>query len=275
MGRNANRTAGGRFALDGVEYTLAQNNGSNHLHGGLIGFDKVVWQAAEFMHDDGVGVVLNYTSHAGEEGYPGNLAAQVTYTLNNENELRIDYAATTDAPTVVNLTNHSYFNLAGAGTILDHVVTLIADRYTPVDETLIPTGELAPVEGTPMDFRQPTRIGDRIDQPHVQLQRGGGYDHNWVLNGTSGILRRAATVTEPSSGRRMEVSTTQPGVQFYCGNMMPEKIVGKDGKIYPRRGGLCLETQNFPNAVNQSGFPSPVLRPGERYAQTTVFRFGS
>ena len=274
VGRNANRTAGARFALDDVEYALAQNNGPNHLHGGLIGFDKVVWQAAEFADDVGVGVVLTYTSRDGEEGYPGNLAAQVTYTLNNQNELRVDYAATTDAPTVVNLTNHSYFNLAGSGTILDHVVTLNANRYTPVDATLIPTGELAPVEGTPMDFRQPTRIGERIDQPHEQLQRGGGYDHNWVLNGLAGEMRHAATVSEPTSGRRMDVSTTQPGIQFYCGNMMPEQITGKGGNVYPRRGGLCLETQNFPDAVNQPTFPSPVLRPGERYAQSTLFRFG-
>ena len=275
VGRFANRIAHARFTLEGVEYTLAPNNGPNALHGGNHGFDKALWQATSFENEDAVGVSLRYLSEDGEEGYPGNLSVQVIYTLTNQNELRIDYLATTDQTTIVNLTNHSYFNLKGKETILDHVVYLNADHYTPTDETLIPTGEIRSVENTPMDFRQPTAIGARIDWADEPLQLAGGYDHNWVLNkAEEGDLSHCATVTEPTSGRRMEVYTTQPGVQFYTGNMMPEEIAGKGGTLYPRRGGLCLETQVFPDAPNHPHFPSAALEPGEKYEQTTIFRFG-
>lgn len=275
VGRFANRIAHARFTLDGVEYSLAQNNGANALHGGNQGFDKVIWDAESFESDHSLGVTLRYLSEDGEEGYPGNLATQVTYSVNNQNELRIDYLATTDQATIVNLTNHSYFNLKGEGSILDHVVTLNADYFTPTDETLIPTGEIRSVENTPMDFRCATRIGDRIDWDDEPLRLAGGYDHNWVLNkAEEGELSHCATVTEPTSGRCLEVHTTQPGIQFYTGNMMPEETVGKGGRIYPRRSGLCLETQTFPDAPNHPHFPSAVLQPGEKYEQTTIFRFG-
>lgn len=270
-GRFANRIAGGKFQLQGKEYQLAQNNGQHHLHGGLVGFDKVVWSAEPFSHPDSVGVVLSYLSPDGEEGYPGNLSVTVTYTLTNDNALRIDYTATTDQPTILNLTNHTYFNLKGEGTILDHELMLNADRFTPVDSTAIPLGELRPVEGTPLDFRQFTRIGARIGQDDEQLRNGQGYDHNWVINGTPGELRLAAAVREASSGRTLEVHTTQPGVQFYSGNLMPESLPGKQGKVYPRRGGLCLETQHFPDSPNQPTFPSVVLEPGQEFNETTVF----
>lgn len=274
-GRYANRIARGRFKLNGVEYTLAQNNGPNHLHGGLKGFDKVVWQAEEFSGDGEVGVKLAYESPDGEEGYPGTLQAQVTYTLTNQGGLRIDYHATTDQDTVLNLTNHSYFNLSGAETILEHEVMLNAAHFTPVDATLIPTGELQAVEGTPMDFTQPVAIGARIEEADQQLQYARGYDHNWVLNNSDGSLALAATVYDPTTGRLLEVYTTQPGVQFYTGNFLDGSVVGKKDRAYPQRAGFCLETQHFPDSPNQSNFPSTVLRPGEEYNQTTVFRFST
>ncbi len=275
VGRFGNRIAWARFQLHGKEYRLAQNDGEHHLHGGVKGFDKVVWQAQPFQNEAGVGVRLDYLSPDGEEGYPGNLSVTVTYTLTPQDELRIDYRATTDQATILNLTNHAYFNLAGHGTILDHVLQIFADHFTPIDATLIPTGEIRSVAGTPLDFRQPTRIGERIDQDDQQLRYGGGYDHNWVINGPAGTLRPAAVLTEPTSGRRLEVHTTQPGMQFYSGNMMPDSLPGRGGQIYTKRSGLCLETQHFPDSPNHPNFPSTVLEPGQVYQETTVFKVGT
>jgi aldose 1-epimerase len=275
VGRYANRIAKGRFTLDGRTYTLATNNGENALHGGKKGFDKVVWQARPSTTPAGPAVTLSYTSPDGEEGYPGTLKAEVTYTLTDDNELRIDYAATTDKPTVVNLSNHSYFNLGGPDErdILSHLLTIDADRYTPVDPTLIPTGQLAPVEGTPFDFRKPTPIGSRIEADDDQLRRGRGYDHNFALNGEAGKLRPVVRLAHGPSGRVMEILTTEPGVQFYSGNFLDGSITGKGGKVYVRRAGLCLETQHYPDSPNHQAFPSTVLRPGERYRSTTIYRF--
>lgn len=277
IGRYANRIAGGLFVLDGVTYRLATNDGPHHLHGGMHGFDEVVWQAEPVTERERAGVRLAYTSPAGEEGYPGALAAVVTYWLTTTDELCIEYAATTDAPTPVNLTHHSYFNLAGhaAGDILDHHVQLHADCFTPVDGSLIPTGGLRPVAGTPFDFRRPTAIGARIDDNDEQLRCGRGYDHNWVLNRAGPGLVSAARVHEPGSGRTLEVLTTEPGVQFYTGNVLDGSVVGKGGVRHGRRAGLCLETQHFPDSPNQPAFPATILRPGERYAQTTVYRFAA
>jgi aldose 1-epimerase len=274
VGRYANRIAKGRFALDGKTYTLAANNGPNSLHGGPTGFQKRVWTPKVVSGPDGDALELTYVSKDGEEGYPGALTAKVVYSLRKDGGLAIDYAATTDAPTVVNLTNHAYFNLAGEGegTVLGHEMQIEADSYTPVDATLIPTGEVRPVEGTPFDFRKPVAIGARIDAADEQLKAGGGYDHNFVLRGAKGELRLAARVLEPKSGRVLEVLTTEPGVQFYSGNFLDGAIVGKSGKPYVRRGALCLEAQHFPDSPNQPGFPPVVLRPGQTYRQTTVYR---
>ena len=273
VGRFANRIGNARFSLDGAEIRLARNNGVNHLHGGAHGFDKKVWQSEPFEKGDTCGLRLAYTSWDGEENYPGTLSVQVLYTLIG-NALTIDYIATTDKATVLNLTNHAYFNLAGRGNILDHHMQLHADFFTPIDNTLITTGEIRPVDGSPLDLRQPRAIGAAIDADDAQIAFGGGYDHNFVVRGTPGALRPAARVSEPTTGRVLEVETTQPGVQFYSGNMLPDALLGKGGQVYTKRTGFCLETQHYPDSPNKPQFPSPVLRPGERYTQTTVFRFG-
>lgn len=277
VGRYGNRIARGQFTLDGRTFSLATNNGLNHLHGGLKGFDKVVWTAKEVKGVDQVGLELSYLSPDGEEGYPGNLSVMVTYTLTNDNALRIDYQATTDQPTVVNLTNHSYFNLkdGGVSPILDHELMLDADHITPVDDTLIPTGELLAVDGTPFDFRTPTRVGARIEADHQQIKFGLGYDHNFVLNGQAGELRLVARLMEPTTGRIMELSTEEPGVQFYSGNFLDGTITGKNGTVYQHRHGLCLETQHYPDSPNKPGFPATVLRPGQTYTTTTIYKFST
>ena len=269
VGRYANRIARGRFHLNGVEYQLASNNGPNHLHGGQRGFDKVVWHAT--ANDDAL--QLTYLSRDGEEGYPGNVNVMVNYCLTDANELRIEYFASTDQDTIINLTNHSYFNLATTGTVLDHEVTIHADAFTPIDETLIPTGELRTVAGTPMDFNSPTTIGARIKVDDQQLRNAGGYDHNFVLHTSDEKLRTVAEVYEPETGRVLTVSTTQPGLQFYSGNFLNGSIVGKNGRAYIKHSGFCLETQHFPDSPNHPNFPSTVLRPGEQYHHVTVFKF--
>jgi aldose 1-epimerase len=274
VGRYGNRIAKGQFTLDGRTYQLATNNGPNHLHGGVKGFDKAVWSARAVEGARGVGVELTCTSPDGEEGYPGTLAATVTYTLTDRNELHIAYTATTDKATPVNLTQHTYFNLAGGGDILGHELMLNADRFTPVDATLIPTGELAAVQGTPFDFRKPTAIGARIAQDHPQLKKGNGYDHNWVVNRTAAGLQPAARVFEPKTGRTLDVATTQPGIQFYSGNFLDGTIKGKEGTVYKFRSGFCLETQHFPDYPNHPDFPTTILKPGQIYASETVFTFG-
>jgi len=275
VGRYANRIANGRFTLDGQTYALATNNGPNALHGGVKGFDKKVWNAELFEREGAVGVIYTLTSPDGDEQYPGTLKATVTYALNNGNELSVEYDATTDRATPINLTQHSYFNLAGEGRgdILGHRLTIEADRFTPVDATLIPTGDLAPVDGTPFDFRRATAIGARIEFDHEQLKNGKGYDHNWVLNRDGDGLAHAARLEEPASGRTLDVSTTEPGIQFYTGNFLDGSIKGKSGHVYARRSGLCLETQHFPDSPNHPGFPSTILRPGERFRSKTVFAF--
>jgi len=272
VGRYANRIARGVFELNGRQYTLATNNGPNHLHGGVRGFDKVVWRAEP--HDDAQSpsVTFTYRSPDGEEGYPGTLTVAVTYTLTAQNEIRLDYQATTDKATPINVTNHSYFNLAGegTGTILEHELMIAADQFTPVDDTLIPTGAIAPVAGTPMDFTTPHRIGERIAE--VPGAPPGGYDHNYVLRPHSG-LALAARLSDVRSGRVMEVLTTEPGIQFYSGNFLDGKIHGRSGAAYVQHAALCLETQHFPDSVNHPNFPSVVLPPGQTFTSRTVYRF--
>ncbi len=278
VGRYGNRIGKGKFTLDGVEYQLAVNNGPNHLHGGLKGFDKVVWDAVPVTQDDAVGVKFSYRSKDGEENYPGNLDATVTYLLTNDDEFKIIYSATTDKATPINLTHHSYFNLAGQGQrdILDHKLIINADLYTPVDEGLIPTGQLKHVKNTPFDFREPYAIGDRIANDNRQLKYGGGYDHNFCLrNGGGGGLTLAVSVYEPTTGRVMEVYTTEPGVQFYSGNFLDSSNVGKGGKVYKHRYGFCLETQHFPDSPNKRHFPTAILKPGQIYSHITAYKFYS
>ena len=269
VGRYGNRIAGGKFELDGVTYNLALNNGPNHLHGGIKGFDKVVWEADDFLEADRTGIVLTYESRDMEEGYPGNLAVKVTYTLTGNNELLIDYEAQTDKATIVNLTHHSYFNLKGHGNgdILDQQMEIFADQFVPVDKDLIPTGELLPVQNTAMDFTAPHRIGERIGRVD------GGYDHCWVLRDYDGKQRLAARVTEPESGRIMEVLTDQPGLQFYSGNFLDGSNIGKGGVAYQKHYGFCLESEHFPDSPNKPQFPSVVLKPGEKYQTQTIYQF--
>jgi aldose 1-epimerase len=282
VGRYGNRIANGKFTLDGTEYELATNNDPGSipcaLHGGIEGFDKKLWEAkpiVEVLKAGAQGLKLTYTSPDGEEGYPGTLNVTVTYWLSDENELRIEYVATTDKATPVNLTNHSYFNLKGEGegTINDHELMLAASKFLPVTIGLIPTGELRPVEGTPFDFTSPQVIGARLDVDHEQLKFGGGYDHCWVLDSQDGSLALAARVYEPSSGRVLEVWTTEPGIQFYGGNFLDGTLTGKSGRRYPYRGGFCLETQHYPDSPNQSDFPSTILSPGDTYRTETVYKF--
>jgi aldose 1-epimerase len=277
IGRYGNRIAKGRFTIGGVEYQLAQNDGSNALHGGRKGFDKVVWQAGRVDISDGPALKLTYTSRDGEEDYPGTLRCTVTYTLTNKNELKIEYAAETDKPTFINLTQHSYFNLkdGGPSDILGHELMIKAGKFTPVDKGLIPTGELRAVAGTPLDFTKSSPIGARVEINDEQLQFGKGYDHNWVLDRQGKALELLASLYEATSGRFMEVLTTEPGLQFYCGNFLDATNKGKGGIVYQHRTGLCLETQHFPDSPNHPDFPTTELKAGEKYGQTTVYRFSA
>lgn len=277
IGRYGNRIAKGRFTLNGVEYKLAVNNGENTLHGGIKGFDKVVWTGSESKTKAGPAVVLTYRSKDGEEGYPGNLDVRVTYTLTNNNELRIDYSATTDQDTVINLTHHSYFNLAGEGNgdILNHRAIIHGNRFLPTDAGSIPTGELRSVKGTPFDFLTSHAIGERINQDEEQLKLGNGYDHTWIINGRAGTMRLAAQAFESTSGRQMQVWTTEPGVQFYTGNFLDGTLTGKAGKLYPRRSGFCFEPQHYPDSPNQPSFPTTTLKKGATYKSTTIYRFAT
>jgi len=276
-GRYANRIADARFTLDGTEYTLAANNGPNSLHGGVEGLDKKLWEAREVESEDGVALSLHYLSPDMEEGYPGNLDITVVYTVTDDNELRIDYTATTDKPTVLNLTSHSYFNLRGEGmgSIYDHLLHLNASHYTPVDDTLIPTGEIVPVAGTPFDFTRATAIGARIRDDHPQLLLGRGYDHNYVIDNEDGGMALVAEVYEPGSGRMMSIHSDQPGVQLYTGNFLDGTLTGPSGHMYRQGDGFCLETQHYPDSPNQPDFPSTVLRPGETFQSSTVHRFST
>jgi aldose 1-epimerase len=272
VGRFCNRIAGAQFTLNGTTYSLARNDGPNHLHGGPHGFHRAIWRASERPSDEGPSLALHYLSRDGEEGYPGNLSVDVVYTLTDQNALRIDYSATTDRDTVINLTHHAYFNLTG-GDILSHELVLDGTRFLPIDETLIPIGELRSVQDTPMDFTTSTPIGERIASDDEQVRRGQGYDHTWVLDKPADALGHAARVYAPGSGRVLDVFTTEPGVQFYSGNMLDGSHTGKGGTIYTRNSGLCLETQHFPDSPNQPQFPSTVLHPGETYRQSTIFQF--
>lgn len=275
VGRYGNRIGKGKFSLDGNVYQLSLNDGNNHLHGGPKGFYKVVWDAKPKMTDNGPSVILNYFSKDGEEGYPGNLKIQVIYTLTNNNELKIDYSATTDKPTIINPTHHSYFNISGdpAKSILDEELMINADNFTPVDSESITTGEILPVEGTPMDFRKPEKIGSRIDGDYQQLKFGKGYDHNWVINNADGSLKEVASLYDSLSGRLMEIYSTEPGIQFYSGNFIDGSLTGKGGVKYNFRNALCLETQHYPDSPNKDNFPSVRLNPGETYTQHTIYRF--
>jgi len=280
IGRYGNRIGHAQFSLDHKRYMLAKNNGANSLHGGIKGFNKAIWTAKEVPAKDGQALELTYLSKDGEEGFPGNLHVRVVYTLTDSNELKIDYSATTDKKTVVNLTNHAYFNLLGVGQgmgdILGHVLTVEADKFTPVDSGLIPTGELRDVSGTPFDFRKPTAIGARIDANEEQIKLGGGYDHNFALRRKMGDpISLAARAVEPASGRIMEVWTTEPGVQFYTSNFLDGSVHGKGGAAYAKHAAFCLETQHFPDSPNQSKFPSTVLNPGGRYHTTTIYKFST
>lgn len=275
IGRYGNRIAKGKFLLNGIEFSLAANNGVNHLHGGPKGYDKVVWKPRPFINRTGANLELTYFSRDGEEGYPGNLSIKVIYSLTEENELKVVYFARSDADTIINLTQHSYFNLAGGGDILDHQLMLNADKFTPTDEGSIPTGELRSVKGTPFDFTVPAEIGRRIEQDDEQLKFGKGYDHNWVLNKKGRELSLAATVYEVKSGRFMEVFTTEPGLQFYSGNFLDGSHPGKNGSSHQYRSGFCLEAQHFPDSPNQPSFPTTVLRKGQVYSQSTIYKFSS
>ena len=279
IGRYGNRIGGAKFTLEGRQYTLATNdNGKNHLHGGVKGFDKVVWDAKEIQNKDGVGLELKYLSRDLEEGYPGNLNVRVVYMLTNKNELTVEYWATTDKPTVVNLTQHNYYNLGGhnSGTILDHQLMLNADRWTPTDDGLIPTGEIVSVAGTPMDFTKPTAIGARVNMDYQPLKFGKGYDHNWILKEKkAGSMSLAAKVVEPKSGRVMEIWTQEPAIQFYCGNFLDGTNIGKGGVKYQHRMGFCLETQHYPDSPNHPNFPSTELKPGQEYHTKTVHKFST
>jgi aldose 1-epimerase len=275
VGRFANRIANAKFTLDEKTYTLAANNGANALHGGLKGFDKVVWDSRSVIRAEGATLELTYFSKDGEEGYPGNMNVKAVYTVTKDNALRLDYTATTDKDTIINLSQHSYFNLAGGGDVLNHEVVINADKFTPVDSTQIPTGELRPVEGTPFDFRQPHKIGERIHDPDPQLQVSKGYDHNWVINKGTNDLMLVARVTEATSGRALEVLSTEPGLQLYTGNNLNGTITGKDGRVYQAYGAFCMEPQHFPDSPNQPKFPSTVLKPGKAFHSTIIYKFST
>lgn len=276
IGRYGNRIGAGKFTLNGTTYTLATNNGPNHLHGGLKGFDKVVWTAKPMCSKEGPALKMTYLSPDMEEGYPGNLDVTAVYTLTDNNELKVTFEATTDKPTICNLTHHSYFNLSGGGTILDHICYINADKTTPVDSGLITTGEIVPVEGTPFDFRKPTAIGDRINNPDTVLQYGPGYDHNWVVNQKKpGEMTLQARVTSPKTGISMEVLSDEPCLQFYAGNFLDGTITGKGGQVYQHRTGFCMEPQHAPDSPNKPNWPSVVLNPGETFHNTIIYRFSA
>jgi aldose 1-epimerase len=273
VGRYGNRIANAKFTLNGTEYKLAANKGPNSLHGGLKGFDKVIWQGKSLATPEGAALELSYLSKDGEEGFPGNLTVTAVYTLTDDNGLKLEYTATTDKETVINLTQHSYFNLEGKGDVLNHEVMINADKFTPADKNLIPTGELKPVDGTPFDFRKPTALGARINQDDEQLKMAGGYDQNWVINKPVGKLGLMTRVYEPATGRVLEVLSTEPGMQFYTGNFLNGKIVGKGGWVYKPRSAFCMEPQHYPDSPNHPEFPSVVLKPGQEYHNTIIYRF--